>query len=126
MTDEADGSAIARERIAREALDQTGFLDLGRLGLTSLPEELFRLTHLRRLNLGSGIRDESGQWQQSSADLSPNRIEAFLSSLAQLPELEALSVNGIDLASLAPKLRFAAACVERTTTTPCPRRTALS
>jgi internalin A len=83
-------------------LGSEGYLDLGRLGLTSLPEELFRLTHLRRLNLGTGMRDDSEQWQGSSADLSANRIEAFLSSLAELPELEALSVRGTDLADVTP------------------------
>ena len=38
-----DGLAIARQLIAWEAKGKTGFLDLGRLGLTELPEELFQL-----------------------------------------------------------------------------------
>jgi hypothetical protein len=101
-TEEADGLIIARQRIAEEASGETGLLDLGRLGLTSLPEELFRLTHLRRLNLGNGMYDENIVWRRSSADLSPNRTEAFLSSLAVLPELEALSVSASELASSAP------------------------
>ena len=58
MADERDGLKIARQRIAQEAAERTGFLDLGRLGLTCLPEELFDLSHLRRLNLGSGMTDE--------------------------------------------------------------------
>src|SRR5258708_13670596 len=98
MADETDGWAIALERIEREAVDQTGFLDLGLLGLTSLPEELFHLTHLRRLNLGLGLMER----RQSSADLSPNRVESFLSFLTELPELQALSVSGTDLANLPP------------------------
>ncbi len=33
-----DGLSIARERIAREADEKTGFLDLGRVGLSELAE----------------------------------------------------------------------------------------
>jgi hypothetical protein len=33
-----DGLTIARHKIAQEAEDRTGFLDLGRLGLTELPD----------------------------------------------------------------------------------------
>src|SRR5271169_3448864 len=101
MVDEARGLAITRQRIAEESSERTGFLDLGRLGLTSLPGELFRLTHLRRLNLGAGIADDSGVWQESSADLSANRLEAALAELVRLPEVEVLSVSGTHLASLA-------------------------
>jgi hypothetical protein len=39
----------------------TGYLDLGQLGLTELPTELFGLKHLRRLNLGSGMFGEHEQ-----------------------------------------------------------------
>ena len=42
---QADGLVIARERIAEETRARTGFLDLGQLGLTELPEELFTLRH---------------------------------------------------------------------------------
>jgi internalin A len=59
-TSSLDGLAIARERIAKEAEGKTGFLDLGMLGLTELPEELFQLKHLRRLNLG-GVPRRAGQ-----------------------------------------------------------------
>src|SRR5262249_37046582 len=53
-----NGLTIARERIAREAEERTGFLDLGRLGLSSLPDELLALKHLRGLNLGRAYYDE--------------------------------------------------------------------
>lgn len=43
---------IARARIAAEAADRTGQLDLRGLGLPELPEELFGLLHLRALLLG--------------------------------------------------------------------------
>ena len=55
-----DGLAIARERIALEAEQKTGFLDLGRLGLSRLPDELFALKDLKRLNLGFWYYDDSG------------------------------------------------------------------
>jgi hypothetical protein len=55
-----DGLAIARECLAKEAEEKTGFLDLGNLGLTELPEELFRLKHLRRLSLGPRIPTRKG------------------------------------------------------------------
>lgn len=51
-TPQKDGMAIALERIAEEADRRTGRLDLRSLGLESLPEELFALTHLRELDLG--------------------------------------------------------------------------
>jgi len=37
MSEAFDGEKIARERIAQEAERRTGFLDLGGLGLTTLP-----------------------------------------------------------------------------------------
>ena len=52
MEKKRDGLTIARELIAREAEEQTGSLDLGWLGLTELPSEVFALTHLRELDLG--------------------------------------------------------------------------
>jgi internalin A len=101
MTSETDGLTIARWCIVREASARTGFLDLGRLGLTTLPEELFRLTHLRRLNLGQGITNGTGEWHCSASEFSPNKVHASLRALTMaLPELEGLSVSGTDLASL--------------------------
>ena len=45
MPEARDGESIARQRIAAEAEARTGFLDLGGLGLTTLPPELFELRH---------------------------------------------------------------------------------
>ena len=50
MASNPEGSKIALERIAQEAKARTGKLDLGMLGLTELPQELFRLTYLQELN----------------------------------------------------------------------------
>lgn len=51
-----DGTAEAERRIAEEAARRTGRLDLRNLGLPALPEALFRLTHLRALDLGASLR----------------------------------------------------------------------
>ncbi|MBC7968086.1 MAG: hypothetical protein H7Z17_19420, partial [Fuerstia sp.] len=67
-----EGLEIARRLIAEEARQQTGFLDLGMLGLTELPEEIHQLTHLRRLNLGHWFYDEAGKSHNSSNSLAAN------------------------------------------------------
>ena len=87
-----DRATIARERIVREAEEKTGFLDLGRLGLTELPEELFQLKHLRGLNLGAG----------GASELEDNFVEGSLHRLAELGELRRLSLSGTDLSDFAP------------------------
>ncbi len=96
-----DGLAIARERIAKEAEEKTGFLDLGNLGLTELPEELFRLKHLRRLNLGAAYFDEQGEWQESISTGEGNSIGADLGRLAELSELRSQSLHGTELSDIA-------------------------
>src|SRR3712207_1795683 len=98
MAEELDGLDIARARIAEEAEQRTGDLDLGRLGLTRLPPELFGLRHLRRLNLGDGIRIEGEKEikQVGGAAGSPNLIDGQLGSIGLLSGLEALSVSGTD------------------------------
>jgi len=92
-----DGLTIARERIAREAEEKTGFLDLGRLGLTKLPDELFRLEHLRRLNLGRWYVDEDGERHTSASDLNDNAAAAQVHLLAGLGELRHLFLDATDL-----------------------------
>src|SRR3954447_2864712 len=93
MPNDTDGLVIARERIAEEARDRTGFLDLGRLGLTALPEELFALTHLRRLNLGAYFRDYAGEWIKTHSDIAPNSVGSNLARLGTLPDLVELSLQ---------------------------------
>jgi Leucine-rich repeat (LRR) protein len=101
-----DGLTIARERIAREAEEKTGFLDLGRLGLSELPGELFQLKHLRRLNLGYSIQHEDGNWHISAPYLGENLVAASLHRLAELGDLRYLSVSSTDLSDLAPFKSF--------------------
>lgn len=85
--------AEALRRIAAEAEARTGKLDLNNLGLDTLPEALFALTHLRELDLGS-----AKPW---AADRKANRIAAQAGALARLAALETLSVAGSHLDNLA-------------------------
>jgi Leucine-rich repeat (LRR) protein len=56
----SEGMRIARERIAEEGRKKTGSLNLSRLGLVELPEELFALRHLRSLSIaGSDLTNLS-------------------------------------------------------------------
>ncbi|NEW99350.1 leucine-rich repeat domain-containing protein [Rhodopseudomonas sp. BR0G17] len=96
-----DGLAIARERIAREAEAQTGVLDLGGLGLSELPEELFALKHLRSLNLGSTsrqARDHRISWRKPAE---ANRLGRQANRLFELTSLEELDLEWTDKESLA-------------------------
>ena len=92
MAQAYDGMAEARRRIAEEAERRTGRLDLRDLGLETLPEELFALTHLRELDLGC-----SEPWKD---DAPRNRVQPQCARLGKLAELVALSVAGTDLADL--------------------------
>ena len=100
MATRSDGESIARERIAREAQERTGFLDLGMLGLTVPPQELFDLKHLQSLNLGSGWRESSGEWRRADASLGLNDIAATMRSLAALPDLRELWLAETELDTL--------------------------
>ena len=95
-----NGLDIARRRIAKEAGAQTGVLDLGRLGLTRLPDELFKLTQLRFLNLGSGFVSEHGGYDEASANIATNEIQRDLIRLVQLPVLKELSLRSLALTDL--------------------------
>ena len=105
-----NGLTIARERIAREAEERTGFLDLGRLGLSSLPDELLALKQLRGLNLGRAYYDEKHArglspypvWHRSASSLTDNIVAAHLGRLADLPQLEVLGLCETDLSDLGP------------------------
>lgn len=97
----ADGLAIARQRIAEEAEARTGSLDLGMLGLSELPEEMFALKHLRRLNLGAWLIDEE-EFLEASTNIASNQLGPSLARLKELPQLRGLSCRGMHLDDLAP------------------------
>jgi internalin A len=88
-----EGLKIALRLIEQEAEQQTGFLDLGRLGLTSIPDELNALTHLKRLNLGSFYPTENAANRGASANqLNHNDFSGSGSLNIQLANLEMLSL----------------------------------
>lgn len=94
MSDGFDGERIAEERIAEAARTGQDWLDLGGLGLTRLPEGLFQLTELRRLNLGASRTLSAEGW---SYDLSrryqPNKLASCLGRLKELPDLTDLAID---------------------------------
>jgi Leucine-rich repeat (LRR) protein len=129
MAAEFDGWAIARQRIAKEARERTGKLNLAGLGLEKTPPEVAGLTHLRELVLGSRdgeeVTNDAGQSFESRdnriADLAPLvRLTALqslncgftqvadLAPLAQLTALQLLHCNSTQVADLAPLARLTA------------------
>ena len=97
-----EGLAIARRLIAEEAERQTGFLDLGRLGLTELPEEIHQLRHLKRLNLGWLYRDDADQWHESANEIDANNFSEHSLPPLDFPQLESLGLRGTLLRHLTP------------------------
>jgi internalin A len=95
-----EGLAIARRLIAEEAEKKTGFLDIGNLGFTELPKELFGVPHLRGLNLGRWYKDENEIYRLSSNSIGSNELsDHALESLRDL-KLESLSVSEVALSNL--------------------------
>jgi hypothetical protein len=103
MTD-MDGMLIAQRLIAEEREKKTGFLDLGNLKLTEVPVELFELTHLRGLNLGSWYINEHGGYRQSSnvGGGNTNKLCAVPSAIGALSNLLTLSINDTQVSDLSP------------------------
>ncbi len=86
MLHDSDATALALHRIAEEAAQRTGTLDLGGLGLDGLPDALFDLRHLRRLNLGHGTLDAAGEFERSFSSRE-NRVAPSLDRIGELPRL---------------------------------------
>lgn len=90
----------ARRLIAEERERQTGFLDIGNLGLTELPTELFDLTQLKSLVVGdSYFRPDTG-WHTSMNKHLPNAIRSLPTAIADLRHLKDLSLSGNPVESL--------------------------
>jgi Leucine-rich repeat (LRR) protein len=70
------------------------FLDLGNLGLTELPDELFELTDLEMLNVGPRYFYQ-GQWHSSAHHDKPNVIKWIPWRIKRLTNLQYLSLFGI-------------------------------
>ena len=94
-----NGMEIARRLIAEERDEQTGFLDLGDLELTELPEELFELTELRGLNLGPADVDEDNEFIEPLR-LAPNALSTIPTSFRALRSLEVLILRGNPISDL--------------------------
>lgn len=101
---------IARERIAKEAEEKTGFLDLGRLGLTELPDEIGELKHLLCLSLGEHFVWK-GEGYYASSFGERNRLASDqIGKLQRLQQLEAIwiwdtDIEGISEINGMPNLR---------------------
>ncbi len=97
MPSDPAGLTTARARIARELDTRGGVLDLGNLGLTEWPEELWDLTHLTCLNLGVGWTDDNlgFHFAEPGMAYAPNALPApSAASWARLPHLQILSLAG--------------------------------
>jgi internalin A len=99
---------LALQRI-REAKEQRlTRLDLGKCGLTKLPDELFELTWLEELILSDewwegdlNLQYKEGRWIKSSNSGLPNNIHIISSSCAKLIKLKRLVVgSGEDIIKL--------------------------
>ncbi|MDB6134344.1 MAG: hypothetical protein JWM59_2587 [Verrucomicrobiales bacterium] len=101
MLYESEGLKIARERIAKEREERTGFLDLGRLGLQNWPEELWELEHLIELNLGRGWY-KNGDWRKAESDLGQNQPTPKETRWSSFPNLRHLHICGMTWEDLIP------------------------
>lgn len=101
MASNPQGLAIALKRIAAEKEKRSGFLDLGELGLSEWPEELWELEHLTRLNLGVGWLDERGDWQYAHGVDKANTASVEQGQWQRLSLVERLTLVESDCSSLA-------------------------
>ena len=106
------GLQTALERIAREAEEKTGKLDLRALGLTEIPSGVFDLTHLTALDLGYRYKGDINQIREvpgaisnlsglETLTLSHNPINT-LESLKSLTALQTLRCNSTAVTDLSP------------------------
>lgn len=94
MSDGFDGERIAEERIAEAARTGQDWLDLGGLGLTRLPDGLFRLTGLRRLSLGTWRALSADGWgYNESRPYHRNSVASCLGRLKEMPGLTDLAID---------------------------------
>lgn len=113
------GLAIARQRIELEKQTRSGSLDLGDLGLTELPEELWELSHLERLDLGRSQETWFGRWRSANEGLKDLPIAG--GKWRHLPRLRHLSLpstgltegsflNGIEVLGSLQSLKLGSTC----------------
>jgi hypothetical protein len=93
MAAESDGWAVARQRIAKEARERTGKLDLIGLGLEELPPEIAGLTHLRQLEMGWWPSKDFANYAGHPIVMRYNNTIADLAPLGGLTALQSLNCN---------------------------------
>jgi internalin A len=76
--------ARALELIRECGETKSDFLDLGYLGLTEVPEEVFELTHLKGLNLG-GYYYKDGEWHRTSNKDQGDYSSTNLNQILEVP-----------------------------------------
>jgi internalin A len=109
MSEGFDGERIALERIAAARDSGQDWLDLSGLRLTRLPDALFGLTGLRRLNLGRYRTLTAERWGYGGYNRDENawnRVAADLPRLALLPSLEQVCLESVGCDSLASLSSF--------------------
>ena len=84
---------LAAEIIRKCQEEQSDFLDLGNCGLTEVPEEVFEMTHLRRLNLGQRFYNNR-DWINTKNEGNYNQITKLSRELYRLQNLKELSLEG--------------------------------
>ena len=96
---------LALKLIADNKRSKAKILDLGRCGLTTLPEELAELVWLETLNLGDVWHDWGPNGNKTTIPPNKGTSNAAIqdiSLLAQLPLLQVVALNGTKVANLAP------------------------
>lgn len=101
--------AEATFRIGRARKDGMAVLDLKGLGLTTLPDSVFELTHLLELSLSnnklSKLPESFGQLSQLQyLDINNNQLQKLPDSIGQLPRLIGLSLRNNRLTELPESL----------------------
>jgi internalin A len=98
-----------QELIQNEAAGKSGELDLGNKNLTSVPPEVFQLTHLRSLSLHcnslSSLPPAIGRLTNLQIlGLSSNRLTGLPSEIIKLTKLQTLNLSGNYLNALPPTI----------------------
>ncbi|MEM6964020.1 MAG: leucine-rich repeat domain-containing protein, partial [Bacteroidota bacterium] len=90
-------SELALQLIAKEKEEKTGILDLGKCGLTELPEELFELTWLTELNVCNVYYDFILKERvESKNNGTENNLLIIPPSIKKLTLLTTLRIGGND------------------------------
>ena len=97
-------SELALQVIEKEKQEQTGILNLGRCGLTEVPEAILELPWLQKLILDnhSWQEEEIDEWVIDFHEKEPNSLTILPAWLAQLQSLDYLHLSGTPVSDLSP------------------------